>query len=67
MTPSGIESATFRFVVQHLNHCNFAWANNKIWSLDVIFAYSSNRIDETGSSILLQTAMNMDYVTSEKM
>ena len=21
MTPSGIESATFRFVAQHLNHC----------------------------------------------
>ena len=21
MTPSGIELATFRFVVQHLNHC----------------------------------------------
>jgi hypothetical protein len=24
MTPSGIESATFRFVAQHLNHCSTA-------------------------------------------
>ena len=30
MTPSGIESATFRFVAQHLNHCATAvpWAQN---------------------------------------
>jgi len=28
MTPSGIEPATFRFVVQHLNHCATAVPTN---------------------------------------
>ena len=27
MTPAGIEAATFRFVVQHLNHCATAVPN----------------------------------------
>jgi len=29
LTPAGIESATFRFVVQHLNHCATAVPRNK--------------------------------------
>jgi len=28
LTPAGIEPATFRFVVQHLNHCGTAVPNN---------------------------------------
>jgi len=31
MTPAGIESATFRFVAQHLNHCNNNNNNNNIF------------------------------------
>jgi len=30
MTPSGIESATFRFVAQHLNHCATAGREGKL-------------------------------------
>jgi len=29
MTPAGMESATFRFVAQHLNHCATAVPNRK--------------------------------------
>jgi len=32
VTPSGIEPATFRFVAQHLNHCDTAVPLlNKVW------------------------------------
>jgi len=36
MTPAGIESATFRFVAQHLNHC--AAAVHCSWQVGCLYA-----------------------------
>ena len=35
MTPSGIESATFRFAAQHLNHCATAVPRDQVYRVDI--------------------------------
>jgi len=35
LTPAGIKPATFRFVVEHLNHCSTAVSGERIGSGDV--------------------------------
>jgi len=60
MTPAGIEPATFRFVVQHLNHCATAvpkmsrtWKNNII-KFGVIFLEMQVAVDKC--TVLYQIA-----------
>jgi len=55
MTPSGIEPATFRFVVQHLNHCATAVPRGQA----IIIAYSEHVFVALG----IQHAMRLTVIS----
>jgi len=64
MTPVGIETATFRFVAQHLNHCATAVPNIAMdlqevgfWGIDWIELAQDN----DGWRALLNSVMNLRF------
>jgi len=53
LTPAGIETATFRFVAQHLNHCATA-----------VFYYNNKEIFYTSVETEEHKLMNGNYITA---
>jgi len=50
MTPSGIETATFRFVAQHLNHCATAVPNQCIYRYINLLYYKHRNIQHVSAN-----------------